>query len=100
MKKENRIMRLARPRPKGLLGLVFSRVALIAVLIIAQILLHFALFFWFRQYLPHYTVIQAVFTFCMTIYLFNNGMDSTAKLTWLMIIAVVPVVGAALLLYT
>ena len=100
MKKVNRIMRLARPRPKGLIGLVFSRAALVAVLIVAQILMHLALFFWFRQYLPHYTVIQAAFTFGMTIYLFNSGMDSTAKLTWLMLIAVLPLAGAALLLYT
>ena len=36
----------------------------------------------------------------MVLYLFNNRMDSTAKLTWLALIAVAPLLGAFLLLYT
>lgn len=36
----------------------------------------------------------------MVIYLFNNKMDSSAKLTWLALIAVLPIFGAFLLAFT
>ena len=100
MEQNANVMRLAKPKRKGILGLIFSRLTIIVVLLLLQVLLYITLFAWFRQYLPHYAAVQIVFTLVMVLYLFNNQMDSTAKLTWLALIAVLPVVGAFLLLYT
>ena len=100
MDKSENIVRLARPKRKGLLALVFSRFLPVAVLMWMQVSLYVSLFAWFREYLPHYTAVQIVFTFLMTAYLFNSGMDSSAKLTWFALIAVTPLLGAALLAYT
>ncbi len=99
MEKEN-IIRLAKPKKKGLLSLVFSRFFIVLILIAGQMLIYLALLKWVRDYLPHYAVIQTVFIFCMILYLVNNQMDYSAKLTWLALIAVVPVLGAVLLAYT
>lgn len=98
MENEN-VVRLAKPKKKGLLPLLFSRFFLIALLIAAQIFLYLALIKWVRDYLPHYAVLEIVFTFFMILYLFNNRMDYSAKLTWLALIAVAPLLGAALLMY-
>ena len=100
MEHEENIVRLAKPKKKGLLALVFSRLFLIALLMAMQLLLNISLFAWLRQYLPHYAAVQIVFTFLMTLYLFNSRMDSSAKLTWLAVIAVAPLFGAALLAFT
>ena len=99
MSAEHNIMRLAKPKRKGLLALVFSRLLLIALLMAAQVMLYLSLFFWLRQYLPHYAVALSLFTFVMIVYLINNRMDSSAKLTWLAVIAVAPLFGAVLLFY-
>lgn len=99
MENEN-IVRLAKPKRKGLLSLLFSRFFLIALLIIAQILMYLALLKWVRDYLPHYAVFDFVFTLVMILYLFNNRMDYSAKLTWLALIAVAPLLGSVLLAYT
>ena len=100
MEQSENVMRLAKPKRKGLMGLVFSRLMIVVLLLVVQVLLYLSVFDWFRQYLPHYAVIQSAFILLMTVYLFNNKMDSTAKLTWLALIAILPALGAFLLLYT
>ena len=41
-----------------------------------------------------------LFSLVMVIYLFNSSMDSSAKLTWMLIIAILPLAGAVFLLFT
>ena len=94
------VLRLAKPKRKGLLSLIFSRLLVIALLLAAQALLLLAIFGWFREYLPHYAAVKLLFTAVMVLYLFNNGMDSSAKLTWMVLIALFPLAGAFFLLYT
>ena len=97
---ERRIFRLAKPLRKGLLHLVFSRFFLIVLLLAVQILLTASFFLWLRRYVPYLTIVQGAFTLGMVIYLFNSEMDSAAKLTWMLLISVLPLPGAALLLFT
>ena len=94
------VFRLAPPRKKGLLSLVFSRFFIIGLLLILQLALYLGVVFWMREYMTHFVAVQAAFTMIMLIYLFNNRMDSTAKLTWMFIISVVPMFGALMLLFT
>ena len=100
MENEEKIISLAKPVKKGILRLLFSRFFVIAVLLIAQVALMFAVYFWFTDELPVLLHIQWIFAFLMIIYLFNCNMDSSAKLTWMLIISILPPLGAALLLWT
>jgi len=101
MENEERVVRLLeKPVKKGLLRLVFSRIGLIALLFIIQLAIMVTAYGFFREQLPILTVLQTIFTIGMIIYLFNCSMDSSAKLTWMLIIAVVPLVGTAFLLFT
>ena len=100
MKNNPPIMRLAKPMKKGIWRLVFSRIPILLLLMVLQILLFISIFHWFRRYAPHYAVFDAVFTVLMIVYLFNCRMDSSAKLTWMMLIALFPLPGAGLLLYS
>ena len=101
MENEERVVRLLeKPVKKGFLRLVFSRIGLIALLFIIQLVIMVTAYGFFREQLPILTVLQTIFTIGMIIYLFNCSMDSSAKLTWMLIIAVVPLVGTAFLLFT
>ena len=97
---EERVVRLAKPLKKGIMRILFSRFFVIAILLVAQVALMFAAYFWFADQLPVLLHIQWVFAFVMIIYLFNCNMDSSAKLTWMLIISVLPPLGAALLFWT
>lgn len=99
MREEN-FYRLARPVKKGVLHLVFSRFLIIFLLMVFQVLLLVGMFRWLEEYVPYLTVLQSVFAVGMIIYLFNITMDSSAKLTWLFIIAIFPLPGTVLLAFT
>ena len=101
METEPRVVKLIDHKNKGILRIIlFSRLGLIVLLILLQLLLFLSFFAWFRQYLTHYEVLRGIFTFAMVLYLFNSSMDSSAKLTWMMIIAVAPFFGTTFLFYS
>ncbi len=97
---EEGIVRLAKPIKKGLLRLVFSRFFLIILLLIVQIVISVGAYLWFFDHLHILLYIQIAFTFVMVIYLFNTQMDSSAKLTWMLIISLIPIGGALMLFFT
>ena len=100
MNDEKTIYRLAEPRPKGLLPILFSRFFVIVVLLLIQVALVFSFYSWLGRWLPYFSVITALFTVGGIIYLFNSEMDSTAKLTWMWVISLMPITGVALLAFT
>ena len=94
------IYRLAEPKKKGLLHLLFSRFLVIVLLILLQIALIVSFYGWLVHLAPWVMSLYGIFTIVIIIYLFNNRMDSTAKLTWMFVIAVFPLVGAFFLWFT
>ncbi len=100
MDNEEKIVSLAKPVKKGLLRLIFSRFFVIALLLVFQVALMIMVYLQFREKLPLLLNCQYVFSFAMIIYLFNTDMDSSAKLTWMLIISIVSFAGAAMLLWT
>ena len=93
-------MYLLHKGKRGILKMVFSRIGLIVVLLVLQILYLGSVFLRFQDYLPQISAVVTVFTLGMLVYLFNSKMDPTAKITWLFLISIAPLFGALLLLYT
>ena len=58
------------------------------------------IYVWFSNYIPHFEIMQGLFSIGMVIYLFKCDMDSSSKLTWLFIIMLSPVSGTILLWFT
>ncbi len=97
---ENTGLYLLKKGKKGLVSMVFSRLGLILVLFLIQTFFLLCAFWWFSEFLPYIMGSTVVFTIIMIIYLFNCDFESEVKLTWLMVIMLVPVFGAIFLLYT
>ena len=100
MNEQGAVTRLAKPKRKGILGLVFSRFFIIVLLILVELGVLILPIILLNDYLHHVYLALTVFTLVMMIYLFNSKMDSTAKLTWMLIISVLQVAGALMLLFT
>ena len=100
LNESGRVMRLVEPKRKGIIDLIFSRLLVIVLLIVLQILLLIGNYRWFSEYIPYFAVLQSLFTLVMFFYLYNCGMDASAKLTWMLVLAVLPVPGALFLAYT
>ncbi len=99
MEEKSGVLRLAKPKLRGLPGLLFSRLPFIVLMIVLQLLLMAGVYLRLSEYIPHFLALQSLFTLAMVFYLYSNSMDAAAKLTWILLIVLFPVPGALLLAY-
>ena len=92
-------LRLLKKGQKGIVHAVFSRFGLVLILLLLQVGLLFSIFRWFGNLWPHYFGSSVAISAAMVIYLLNSKMDNSAKITWLVVIAILPVVGVPLFFY-
>ena len=97
---ENEIITLVKRKKKGLLRIVFSRLGIVALLMLVQIALIIMGYRWFEEYFKLFALVQLAFSIGMIFYLFNCDMDPSAKLTWLNLIMLFPVPATIMLWYT
>ncbi len=97
---EEIVCRLAKPRRKGILSLVFSRFMIIAVLLVLQVAIIVSIYFFLYEHVKLIRAILVTFMVVMEIYLFNCDIDASAKLTWMLLLSIIPVPGAIMFAYT
>ena len=100
MEQQRKIRRLIDKSKRGMIRTVFSRLGLITLLLLLQFALLFSVFRWFATFVPHFFGSSIVFNLFMAILVINSRADASAKITWLIVIMVLPVFGALLYLYT
>jgi len=97
---QNMGIRLLKKGQKGLIHALFSRVGVILLLFLLQVAILFSAFMWFRDLQPYISGVMTFFSVIMVLYLLNSRFEPTAKITWLVIIMLMPVFGAFLLWFT
>ena len=93
-------IRLLKKGKRGVIRVIFGRTGLVLLLFFAQVLVLFSVFRWFGAIIPHLFGGATLFTAGMVIYLLNSDMDNSAKITWLVVIALIPVLGVLLFWWT
>lgn len=93
-------MRLLRKGQKGLIRAVFSRVGIMTAMLLMQIGMMVSLALWLEEYMiPAYsgfTIIGLI----MVLYLINSEHNPSGKITWLVLILVLPVFSILLYAFT
>ena len=97
---EQKSIRLLQKRRKSFMQFIFSRLGLIVFLLLLQMGLMFGIFVWFAEFVPHLLGSSILFNLVMIIILLNSQADPSAKITWLIVVMLMPVFGALLYLYT
>lgn len=98
---ERKGLRIAKRWKKGFFYIVFSRLGFIIFLLLIQCLLLLMIWGFFGQLMTQYMIGgQTIFEIIVLLILFNSGMDSTAKLSWTLLIAIVPLFGCIFYLWT
>ena len=100
MKKTGRGISLLRRSKRGFMRVVFSRVGLIALMLLVELALSVVLILRAAEAWPPILGGTALLSFIMALFLLNVRMDPTAKITWLLVITLFPVFGALLFAYT
>jgi cardiolipin synthase len=84
----------------GIFRMLFSRCGIMVLLILFQLWVIVGMFHWFVEYMPQFYGLTVLFNFFVGLYLINSRVDPTSKITWLIVIVLVPVFGASLFLFT
>ena len=94
---ESDVMQLVREGRKGLFDILFSRAAQFTILILLQFAVLIGIFTFLGEYLPHAFAVHIIMTAAAALYIVNGNFDPSPKLTWLLVILIVPVFGILLL---
>lgn len=97
-KEKETVDRNTRPR-RGVWSVIFGRGAVAALLLLAQFGFLFVLFGRLQQYSIYLTGAVDLLSVVFLIYLLNTRSNPSIKLTWCIIIALVPVFGVLLYLF-
>ena len=97
---ESEGLSLIQKGKEGLLTAVFSRLGVIVLLFLFQLFVLFAAVRWFARFLPHLFGVTVLIDVLMVPIVLNSRQDPTAKITWLMVVMVMPVFGPLLYAYT
>ena len=92
-------LRLLKQGKKGLIHLIFSRTGIMTLLILLQLGLMLLMVLRFQDYQVHYYGLFTLLSLITVLFLLNSDTDPNAKITWLLLVLLVPVVGMLLYAY-
>ena len=84
---------------KSLLGLIFSRTTIVVLLLILNFCLLFSFLLGLLEGLPAYFGSMVVFTALVLLYVLNTDANPSVKLSWCILIGILPIFGTALYFY-
>lgn len=96
-RKELRLLKRGR---QGIFHAIFSRFGLVLILLLLQFLILFEVFLWFGNFLPHFYGGSVLFSAVIVLFLLNGREDPSVKITWLIVIMLMPVFGVLLYCFT
>ncbi len=91
---------LTNRKKKGILRILFSRTGVIILLLLLAFLIIFMLLGFFSEIISYTLAGALIFNLAVIIALFNSDMDSSAKMTWILLISITSVFGGIFYLYT
>ena len=93
--KEEKILLLEKGK-RGILNIVFGRTTVVMLLLVFQLLVLFGFFAFLGEYIVVAFGSSVVFSVVMIIILINRSMNPAMKLTWAILILLLPIFGASL----
>ena len=98
-REEKRFEETIRRSKRGFFHVAFGRSTVIILLLLLQIVLMFAAFVYLGQYLMLFFGGVVAFTAVMLVWILNTEKNTAIKLTWCIVISVLPAFGALLYIY-
>ena len=99
--RRERVTLLASRGKSGFFNVFFSRFGLIILMIIFQALAMMTIWSFFEELIGNYIlVVQTFFEIIVIIALINRPMDNSAKLSWLLLITLIPLAGTLFYVWT
>ena len=95
---EENVLRLEKGK-RGILNLLFGRTAIVLLLLLLQFGIVFSFIQWLEDYWAYYYIMSTAVAVGVGIHILNSPGDPTGKMTWMVLVMAVPVLGAVLYLW-
>lgn len=95
---DNKVLLLNKGK-RGVFKALFSRMGIILLLIVLQVLLLISIFRWLKSYSSILYIVGIVISAIIVFQLINKTMDPTSKLTWMFLISAFPLLGIVLYIF-
>lgn len=92
---EKRKLQPVKRAKKGILSIVFSRAFIVVALVIVQLVAFGATITYLQDYATYIYAFFLILGVVTVIYIINDKSNSDIKLTWILLIMVTPILGAA-----
>jgi len=99
MMKEENVMRLGKGK-KGLLNMLFGRTTVILLMLLAQIGLMLLVVQAFGDYLTYAWGGGMLMAICVIVHIINRDENPTVKITWILLVAALPIFGTFMYIWT
>ena len=98
--KERLINKYIESNKKRIVRAIFGRTFMVVMSVLLQIIVLLGLVTIFADYFFAYFVAITIFSFILIVHIANNDMNPAYKLAWAVPVAILPVFGAFLFLFT
>ena len=99
--KDSKGIRLAARWKKGVFSILFSRLGLVVIMLLIQVFMLISIWVFLGEFMAKYAVgAQTALEILVLLILFNSPMNSTAKLSWMLLIGALPLFGSIFYLWT
>lgn len=99
--KDSKGIRLAARWKKGVFSVLFSRLGLVVIMLLIQVFMLISIWVFLGEFMAKYAVgTQTALEILVLLILFNSPMNSTAKLSWMLLIGALPLFGSIFYLWT
>lgn len=92
-------IRLFEKGRRGILRMVFGRTGIVILLLLLQVLVLFAVFQFLKNLIPYVFGTLLVFTIIMVVYVINTEHNATVKMSWIILIMLLPGFGGILYIF-
>ncbi len=90
---------LLKTGKRGIIRMIFGRTGIVIALLLIQSKILFNIFKFLETLIPYAVVTLAVFTVIMVVYVVNAEHSANVKLTWIILIMLLPVFGSILYIF-
>ncbi len=100
MNDEKDVARLLKPRKRSILHVIFGRTAILTLLVLLQGFYLLMMFWRLQQFSPYFFGGGILVSAVMLIFVLNSRENPAAKLSWCVVIALAPIFGTCLYIYS
>ncbi len=100
MNDEKDVARLLKPRKRSVVHKVFGSTAILTLLVLLQAFYLLMMFWRLHQYSPYFFGGGVLISAVMLVFVLNSRENPAAKLSWCIVIALAPIFGTCLYIYS